>query len=1154
MNQLANLLETIAANLLEHNFSDIIAPFAVESLIASKIASKKPVVLLTHDLPSALKREEELKFFLNPQSVFVFEPPDINPYDFLPTSESTIASRMRAIARILSRGTNEIAIIPAESLMLLLPPESMLANRSFNLKTGEEINRKNLFDKLLHAGYYRQPLTEEVGDYSVRGEVIDIFSASQNMPIRLEFFGDLIERIRLFDPQNQRTKDEIGEVDILCAREIVIDKSSKERFLKGIKELADHLNLPPSAREEMSIEVREGRLFAGSESFLSLFYSELSTTFDYLNPSSLIIVDNPIELQRAIEARWEKIESDFYKKIRAQIVVPEPTSILIRIDDIRAAINRFEHISFGAQEESQQALKIDAQTHIGLRERIVAKMQELDALKPLSETLKSWLKDGLKVIIAVGTESDKQRLATLLGKYAIALFEADSFAESIDLPISMPTLVCGSAPQKGFIWEEAGLALITDQDIFGSKETQPKARFRASQTALELTELKEGDFVVHELFGVGIYRGLEHVKTELGIETDCVAIEYAEGDKLYVPVYRLNLMGKYIGGEGLPRLDRLGSGLWIKVKTRAKVAAKKLANELLKIYAERIAKKGHTTSAPGELFRELETTFTWRETQDQLKAIDEVLADLQSERPADRLICGDVGFGKTEVAIRAAFLSVLDGFQVALLAPTTTLVFQHLQTFKERLEPFGVRVEMLSRFVAQSQRKKIVEELKSHKIDVVIGTHALLSESIKFGNLGLLIVDEEQHFGVAQKEKIKRLKATVDVLSLSATPIPRTLYMGLSGIRDLSIINTPPENRLSIKTYLIHFDDNLIREALIREFERNGQAFFVHNRIQTITSVAARLKKLVPDARLAIAHGQMKADELEKIMIGFAQYKYDMLVSTAIIESGLDFPRANTIFIDRAETFGLAQLYQLRGRVGRSWQQASAYLIVPEKTKLTAEARKRLAAIKSFVELGSGFKIAQKDLEIRGAGNLLGAEQSGHIAAVGFELYMKLLNRAIAELKGEKWEEEIEPEIKLQVPAYIPDSYIPDGDLRLLIYQRLASVKSERALEFILDEIQDRFGPLPKEVELLAEVVRLKLECIPLRILELRGSPSSITAKLDAQTPVAPEQMVRMVQREPQILKLTPQSEIMLLAPAPDPESQIRWSKNLLNRLKICAN
>lgn len=1153
MNRLAELLENIEKDLIDKKYSGLIAPFAVESLIASKLSAKRPVVLLTSDLSSAHRREEDLKFFLSSQSVFVVEPPDTNPYEFLPTSEAVMSNRMRAIARLMLQRESEVAIVPVESLLLFMMPKSFFIQRSFELKVGDEIHRDELLDKLLKAGYLRQPLTEEVGDFSVRGEVIDVFSPAYNLPARLEFFGDSIERIRLFDPQTQRTKDEIKNFSIFCAREIVLDESAKERFLKEIKDLADRFNLPVYAREELSSEVRQNRLFAGSEFFLPLFYSELSTIFDYINPKSLIVIDSPIDIEQAIEARWEKVESAFYKKLKAQIAVPEPQSILLKLKDIKDKLKNFENIIFGAHEESTSLLKVNAQTHEGLREKIVAKIQELNALAPLAEALKRWQKESFKVLIAVGTDADKQRLVTLLGKYAITLFEASSFDEAMNLPLTAPVLVCGVSPQKGFVWEDAKFSLITDQDIFGSKETQPKARYRSSQTALDITELKEGDFVVHELFGVGIYRGLEHIKTELGVETDCVAIEYDAGDMLYVPVYRLNLISKYIGGEGLPRLDRLGSGLWIKVKSRAKSSAKKLANELIKIYAERMAKKGNAISPPGELFRELEATFAWRETEDQLKAIEDVISDLQKEQPTDRLICGDVGFGKTEVAIRAAFLVVLDGFQVAVLVPTTTLAFQHWQTFKERLEPFGVRVEMLSRFVSKAHRKKVLEDLQSHKIDVIIGTHALLSESVKFNKLGLLIIDEEQHFGVAQKEKIKKLKTTVDVITLSATPIPRTLYMSLSGIRDLSIINTPPENRLSIKTYLIHFDDDLIREALNREFERGGQAFFVHNRVQTINSVAARLKKLVPDARIAIAHGQMKSEELEKIMIGFAKREYELLVCTAIVESGLDFPNANTIFIDRAETFGLAQLYQLRGRVGRSWQQAFAYLIVPEKTKLTPEARKRLAAIKSFVELGSGFKIAQKDLEIRGAGNLLGPEQSGHIAAVGFELYMKLLNQAIADLKGEVYEEELEPEIKLQVPAYIPDSYIPDGDLRLLFYQRLASVKSARALEFILEEMQDRFGPLPKEVKFLAEIVELKFDCKPLRVAELRGSPSSIVAKLDSLTKVRPEQLVKMVQNNPQIMRLTPQSEVVLLAPASEPQSQIKWAKSLLHKLKNCA-
>jgi len=1153
MNPLKKLSSETASKLIDREFTELDAPFSAASLMVSRVAAQRPVVLITPDIPTAHKREEDLRFFMGPQSAFVLEPPDVEPYDLLPTSESTMASRIRAIARLLNHRAGEIAIIPVESLLLRLPPRAFFSERSFTLHVGGESERNALVERLMHAGYQRQPLTEEVGDFSVRGEVIDIFSPSLDLPVRLEFFGDELERIRTFDPQTQRTKEDIREVDILCAREVVLDEAAQRRFLKSVKALADRLNLPSSAREEMANDIRDGRLFAGAELFLPLFHDALSTAFDLINPNSILVLDSPTELEHAVELRLERVEAAFQKRTKSGLVVPEPESLFIQKSELAEAFENFQRIALGSEGKGD-VLRIDAKPHTGLRERIIAQMKELSTLKPLAQTLADWRTSGLKVVIAVGTELDKRRLVELLERYDIALHEADSFGEAAELPIAGPLLVSGTAPQTGFVWEEAGLVLITDQDIFGSKEARPKTRYRASQTEIDIAELKEGDFVVHELFGIGIYRGLERVATELGTETDCVVIEYSGGDGLYVPVYRLNQIGKYIGKEGLPRIDRLGSGLWTRVKQRARASAKRLAKELIKIYAERMARSGHRFSPPSELFRELEATFPWRETPDQIAAIEELLSDLQSDKPADRLICGDVGFGKTEVAIRAAFIAVLDGFQVAVLAPTTTLAFQHAQTFKERLSPFGVNIGMLSRFVAHAKRKSVLEELRDGRIDVIIGTHALLSDKVEFSNLGLLIIDEEQHFGVAQKEKIKKLRSTVDVATLSATPIPRTLYMSLAGIRDLSTINTPPENRLSIKTYLIHFDEDLIREALARELDRSGQAFFVHNRVQTIKSVAERIGRLAPDARIAIAHGQMKSRELERIMIGFAQHKYDILVCTAIVESGLDFPTANTIFIDNAHTFGLAQLYQLRGRVGRSWQQAYAYLIVPASSKLTAEARKRLSAIKSFAELGSGFRIAQKDLEIRGAGNLLGAEQSGHIAAVGFELYVKLLNRAIAELKGEQPTEEIAPEIKLQVPAFIPASYIPDGDLRLLFYQRLAAVKDARALERIIEEMSDRFGVIPKEVEFLAEIVGIKLDCIPLRVSELRGSPSSLIAKLDPQTPVSPASLVGMVEANPQLMRLTPGSEVVLSAPAPDPEGQIRWAKNLLNRLKSCVN
>ncbi len=1152
MNRLERLLREIADRLASCESAVLEAPFSASSLAIACTSLQAPVVVLTPNQQVAARRFEDLRFFLGQRSVFVLEPPDVEPYDLLPVSESSKAYRIRAISRLLNQKAGEVAIVPVDSLLLKLPPREFFVERSFTVRVGEVIERDALVERLMQAGYQRQPLTEEIGDFSVRGGVVDLFSPALDRPVRIELFGDEIDRMRTFDPQTQRTEGDIDEIRVLCASEVVLDDRSGERFLKRLKALADRLNLPSSARDGLADEVRSGRLPIGAELFAPLFHEKLCAVFDLLNPDSILVLDDPAELDRVIETRLDELESAFHRRVKRGFVVPEPESLFVRERELRSSIQRFRRISLGSGTDGE-VLKLDACVHVGLREQIVAQMKEFSALKPLARKLAEWRTDGFKVIIAAATESDGRRPRELLEKYDIALHDAASFDEAVSSPLSGPILISGAAPQAGFVWEDAGLVIITDQDIFGSKEAQPKSRYRASRAEIDIAELKEGDFVVHELFGIGIYRGLRRVGTDAGMETDCVLIEYSGGDELYVPVYRLDLISKYVGGEGLPRIDRLGSGLWAKVKQRARASARKLAKELIRIYAERMAKAGHSFSPPDELFREFEATFPWRETPDQIAAIEQVLADLQSERPADRLICGDVGFGKTEVAIRAAFIAVMDGFQVAVLVPTTTLAFQHAQTFGDRLSPFGVRVEMLSRFVSPGKRKKLLEDLRNGRIDVIIGTHALLSDRVAFNNLGLLIVDEEQHFGVAQKEKIKKLKSTVDVLTLSATPIPRTLYMSLSGIRDISTIDTPPENRLSIKTYLIHFDEGIIRRALVRELERSGQAFFVHNRVQTIDSVAERIRRLVPDARIAVAHGQMKSRELEEIMIGFAQHRYDILVCTAIVESGLDFPQANTIFIDMAHTFGLAQLYQLRGRVGRSYRQAYAYLIVPESSKLTAEAKKRLSVIKSFVELGSGFRIAQKDLEIRGAGNLLGPEQSGHIAAIGFELYMKLLNQAVAEIKGERTEEEIEPEIKLQVPAFIPASYIPDGDLRLHFYRRLASVKSTGSLDRIVEEMGDRFGAVPEEVMFLAEIVRLKLDCIPLRIVELRGTRSSIVARLDPQTPVLPSRLVERV-RSDRSLKLTPRSEVVLTARAPEPQDQIRYAKNLLKELRSCVN
>jgi len=675
----------------------------------------------------------------------------------------------------------------------------------------------------------------------------------------------------------------------------------------------------------------------------------------------------------------------------------------------------------------------------------------------------------------------------------------------------------------GFRLPDERLAVITEEEIFGQRvRRRGLTEARAQAILSSLAELKEGDFVVHADHGIGIYRGLLHLQAGTA-EGDFLHLEYLDGDKLYLPVERIEKVQKYVGGEGhQPRLDKMGGGAWEKAKLRVRAAVEELARDLLQIYARRQMAEGFRYSSPDQLFREFEAAFPFEETPDQQAAIDEVLADMLGDRPVDRLVCGDVGYGKTEVAIRAAFKAVLDGRQVAVLVPTTVLAGQHLQTFGERLADYPVTVEMVSRFRTPAEQKEILKRTAAGRVDILIGTHRLLQRDVKFKDLGLIIIDEEQRFGVTHKERLKRLRTEVDVITLTATPIPRTLHMSMMGLRDLSVIDTPPVDRLAIRTYVTRFDDDLVREAILRELRRGGQAFFVHNRVQTIEATAEFLRRLVPEAKIAVAHGQMGEGELEKVMLRFVGGESNVLVSTTIIENGLDIPRANTIIIDRADCFGLAQLYQLRGRVGRAKNRAYAYLLIPGEGALTRDARERLRILQELTELGGGFRIASHDLELRGAGDLLGARQAGQIAAVGFEMYAELLEETIQELQGQAREDRIDPEIRLGLSAFFPEKYLPDPNQRLVFYKKLAAAETEDELYRFSDELRDRYGELPPPALLLLEMMKLRVFMKKLKVESAEFDGRNLVFAFHGATPVPPEKILGLLQKAPDTYRFSP--------------------------------
>jgi transcription-repair coupling factor (superfamily II helicase) len=771
-------------------------------------------------------------------------------------------------------------------------------------------------------------------------------------------------------------------------------------------------------------------------------------------------------------------------------------------------------------------------------------------LAPLIRRIGEWLDQRWHVVLTCHTSLQAERLTDLFRWQGIELVPFEAPFETIDQMVAAAPRIRIGRLSAGFRWAQERLAVITDEEIFGGKVAKRAPVARPMEPFTSFAELAEGDHLVHEQHGIGRYRGLSHLVVN-DTPGDYLLLEYLGGDRLYLPVWRLNLVGRYIGaGDTPPLLDRLGGTRWSRIQKKIREDIRLIAKDLLEIYASRQVYPGFPFPEGGHELDEFAAAFPYDETPDQAQSIDDVMRDMAIERPMDRLICGDVGYGKTEVAMRAAFRAAIGGKQVAVVVPTTVLALQHYETFTDRFAETPIAIDMLSRFRSPKERKAVIDNLRRGTVDIVIGTHRLLQKDVAFKNLGLLIIDEEQRFGVRHKERIKKLRSTVDVITLSATPIPRTLNQSLIGIRDISIINTPPADRLSISTFVAPFDEIMVRQAILKEMGRGGQVFFVHNRVETMASMHDRLKRLVPEARIVVGHGQMKERELEKVMIEFVEGEADVLLATAIIESGLDIPRANTIIINRADTFGLAQLYQLRGRVGRSNVRAYAYLLTPPEGIMTTMAKKRLTVLKRFTELGSGFQIAMHDLEFRGAGNLLGRAQSGHVAAVGYELYTKLLDRAVRKLSGKKVEEEIDPEINLKVAAFLPEDYVPEPPTRIDLYRRLASREKAQEIAALGEELADRFGPLPEEAKNLLEIMEIKILARKLRIRQITFDGAQFSCQLDAASPLETERIVGLTTEDPHRYRLVPPDKLMILAEDIESDTGVLLSaKNTLSRL-----
>ncbi len=973
------------------------------------------------------------------------------------------AERALACSRLLRGEPVALVTTPAALASPLLSPEQFRA-RTFWLATGDSLDREALLERVDAAGYERVETVVEVGQWSVRGGIVDIFSPSRREPVRLELFGDEVESLRAFDPTSQRSIETVAALEVI-----------------------------PLA----------GRGGPGA------------TILDYLPAAAPVVLDDPALLEAPPDDAPSPVPLDELLKGRQRIQLG-----LLAVTGPDNAAGRFT-----------------------LESRSVESFR--GQFRHLAAQLTEWLREGFRVRLVCQDEVQASRLTQILREHLLEPTSSGSLWGPQGL--GLLTGACSS----GFSVPALGLILLTEAEIFGAQRRslrRPLYQRGAALTAF--TDLQVGDLVVHEEHGIGRYLGLKTLAVD-GREGDFLLLEYAEGNRLYLPVERLGVISKYLGADGAPaRLDRLGGTSWQRVKESVRASLRQMAEELLRLYAERSVVEGHAFAPDAPWQQEFEAAFRFEETPDQLRAIEEVKADMEHPGPMDRLVAGDVGYGKTEIALRAAFKAVMDGTQVALLAPTTILAQQHWATFAERFAPFPVRLERLSRFRTPTEQRAVLAGLRQGTVDVVIGTHRILSRDVAFKALGLLIVDEEHRFGVAHKERLKQLRKSVDVLTLTATPIPRTLYMSLSGVRDLSVIETPPPARLPVETVVARFSRELIREATERELARGGQVFFVHNRVQSLPAMAAFVQRLCPGARVVMAHGQMRERELEQAMLSFVMGRADVLVSTAIVESGLDIPASNTIIVNRADRFGLAQLYQLRGRVGRERQQAYAYCLIPADGRIDETAQKRLRVLQELAELGSGFKLALRDLEIRGAGNVLGPEQHGHIAAVGFDLYTKLLAEAVRELKGEPAEPAVDPTIAVAVEAYLPQAYVPEVNQRLALYKRLAGLADPAGIDEIRAELLDRFGPLPPAVGHLLEVVALRVAARTLGIEKVEALGGTALLSFAPSTPVAPARLVRAIAESQGRLRL--REEFVLEAEIPGgPWPAVRQALvDLLERLR----
>jgi transcription-repair coupling factor (superfamily II helicase) len=1094
--------------------------------------------------------------------ILYFPPYNILPFKFLAYHSETAAKRLGALYQLMTSDGPFILVTTIDAVMQKIIPKKEIGRFTELIIENEETDREWLIEKLISGGYGRTGIVEEPGDFSVRGGILDIFSPMYTDPLRLEFFGDTVESIRFFSAGNQRKIRSVKEAVLLPAKEVILNRDAIPQIVSRIRSRGSELETPVSQVRKIIDPIKMGQGFPGIESLIALIYPELDTLFDYLPDKTLMIGVEPESLEKTANETTELVAGNYTTSCESGKLCVLPGSLYIEWAKVKEIILNDNSITFKELDIIRPEKQFDdfplkfsfaLKTNSDLSAELKNTQVKENLLKPLADWIVDKNQAGCTAIVVCRSQTQANRLVALLSPYGIDPAFLDSFAtmQTGRNPIS----ICLGQVSTGFIWPAESLAIITEDEIFGTKHHRRKSPEKKPSTQfLDLQDLKTDDLVVHVDHGIGRYEGLVKLSVD-GIKNDFLNLVYQAGDKLYLPVDRMNMVQKYMGVDGIdPELDKMGGKSWQRVKARVKRSAEKIAGELLKLYARRKVEKGFAFSPADSYFQDFETGFTYEETADQLKAIDDVLHDMQSPVPMDRLVCGDVGYGKTEVALRASFLAVNDGKQVAVLVPTTILAEQHYATFSGRFERYPINIACLSRFRSVRDQRTIISDVKSGKVDIVIGTHRLFQKDVAFKDLGLLVLDEEQRFGVKHKEKLKKLRTSVHVLALTATPIPRTLHLSLIGVRDISIIATPPEYRKSIITYISEFDETILVEAIRKELRRGGQIYFVHNHIETIGRMARRLQQLNPEIRLAVAHGRLAEDELEAVMLRFMNKEIDMLVCTTIIESGLDIPSANTIIINHADRFGLAQIYQLRGRVGRADEQAYAYLLIPHASLLTQDAQKRLKVLMEHSDLGSGFQIAMNDLKIRGGGTILGASQSGHIAAVGYDMFLKLMESTIAELKGEPVEEPLEPEINFNRSAFLSEAYIFDIDQRMIAYRRLAKMSELKELNDFKSELIDRYGPLPDEAANLLLKIMLKVWAKKACVARLDFSGQQMVLHFSNAHLHHTDAIVEMILAAPEKFEFSPNHILKAKLTATNPQRQLAQAKNLLKEIALRVN